>query len=47
MPENELRKLLGAVHADSGDDAQRWYETDGCDSVARAVLDAIYSTGNQ
>lgn len=39
-------RLLAAVEADLGLDASRWFTPDGYHSVALAVLDSIYSTGN-
>ena len=39
-------RLFAAVEADLGLDASRWFTPDGYDSVALAVLDSIYSTGN-
>lgn len=43
---SESALLTAAIEADLGLDATRWFEPEGYESVALAVLDSIYSTGN-
>lgn len=46
MDSHQVDALEAAVRNEIGEDATDWYEPDGYDSVALAVLDSIYSTGN-
>ncbi len=43
----DVQKLLTRVTTQFGSDPNRWFHPDGYQSVALAVLDAIYSTGNR
>lgn len=47
MTTQHTSDLEAAIRSQIGDDADNWYEPDGYDSVALAVLDSIYSTGNR
>lgn len=42
----DVQKLLAYVTTRFGTDPTQWHQPDGYDSVALAVLDAIYSTSN-
>ena len=46
MDTHQVDSLEAAVRSEIGEDATDWYEPDGYESVALAVLDSIYSTGN-
>lgn len=43
----DLELLAAAVDRDLGKDDSRWFHPRGYDSVAIAILDSIYSTGNR
>ena len=45
--DHDVQKLLTHITAQFGTDPERWFLPDGYQSVALAVLDAIYSTGNR
>jgi len=47
MNSKAVAALADAVKQKIGTDAERWYEPDGYGSLALAVLDSIYSTGNR
>ncbi|MFN2319004.1 MAG: hypothetical protein ABR500_04920 [Dermatophilaceae bacterium] len=42
-----VERLASVLEGDLGTDPARWFHPAGYDSVALAVLDSIYSTGNQ
>lgn len=45
--DHDVQKLLTHIIAQFGTDPDQWFRPDGYQSVALAVLDAIYSTGNR
>lgn len=46
MTASDAALLAARVEEDLGHDDTRWFNADGYQSVAQAVLDSIYSTGN-
>lgn len=46
MTASDAAVLAAQVEQDLGHDESRWFNSDGYESVALAVLDSIYSTGN-
>lgn len=47
MEDFRLERLAEAVAKDLGSDPELWFEPGGYESVALAILNAIYSTGNK
>ena len=45
--DEDTQKLLTYIEAQFGTDPERWFRPDGYQSVALAILDSIYSTGNR
>ena len=46
MTTSDETLLISRIHADLGEDHERWFDPEGYQSVALAILDSIYSTGH-
>lgn len=45
--EQDVQKLLNYITSHFGIDPERWFHPEGYQSIALAILDSIYSTGNR